>query len=233
MNLLHQIKESLLHLAFPHICEGCGTDVLEMEHELCLKCLAALPHTNFHLHADNPIEKIFWGRLPVQNAAALFYFTKESLMQHLMHQLKYRGNKELGFYLGKLMGESIAASNRFKQIDGLVPLPLFKSKEKKRGYNQATVLCEGISKVLEKPVWKDVIHRTTYTDTQTKKNRIQRWQNMENRFELNEPGFVNGKHILLVDDVITTGATLESCGLELLKAENVQLSLLTLCFSDH
>ena len=233
MNLLHQIKESLLHLAFPHICEGCGTDVLEMEHELCLKCLAALPHTNFHLHADNPIEKIFWGRLPVQNAAALFYFTKESLMQHLMHQLKYRGNKELGFYLGKLMGESIAASNRFKQIDGLVPLPLFKSKEKKRGYNQATVLCEGISKVLEKPVWKDVIHRTTYTDTQTKKNRIQRWQNMENRFELNEPGFVNGKHILLVDDVITTGATLESCGLELLKAENVQLSLLTLCFSVH
>ena len=87
--------------------------------------------------------------------------------------------------------------------------------------------------MLEKPVWKDVIHRTTYTDTQTKKNRIQRWQNMENRFELNEPGFVNGKHILLVDDVITTGATLESCGLELLKAENVQLSLLTLCFSDH
>ena len=154
MNLLHQIKESLLHLAFPHICEGCGTDVLEMEHELCLKCLAALPHTNFHLHADNPIEKIFWGRLPVQNAAALFYFTKESLMQHLMHQLKYRGNKELGFYLGKLMGESIAASNRFKQIDGLVPLPLFKSKEKKRGYNQATVLCEGISKVLEKPVFQ-------------------------------------------------------------------------------
>lgn len=154
-------------------------------------------------------------------------------MQHLMHQLKYRGNKELGLYFGRLMGHALVKTNRFRFVDALVPLPLFPSKEKKRGYNQATVLCEGIAEVMEKPILKDVIIRTTHTDSQTKKNRVQRWQNMEGRFELARPEAIKGKHLLLIDDVITTGATLEACGAELLEAENTQLSIATLCFSSR
>jgi ComF family protein len=227
------MKESVLHLLFPHVCEGCGTDVIEQDHFLCLKCHSSLPKTEFHLYANNPIEKIFWGRLPVTNATAQYYFTKASMMQHLMHQLKYRGNKELGIYLGKLMGHALNQSNRFRSIDALVPLPLFPSKEKKRGYNQATVLCEGIAHATGKPLLKNAIIRTSHTDSQTKKNRVQRWQNMEGHFELVNKEAVTGKHLLLVDDVITTGATLEACGSELLEAENVQLSVATLCFSSH
>ena len=231
--VLNDIKESVLHLFFPHVCEGCGTDVLEKEHFLCLKCYSSLPKTDFHLYPNNPIEKIFWGRLPLVNATSQYYFTKNSAMQHLMHQLKYRGNKELGVYLGRLMGHALNQSNRFRFVDALVPLPLFPAQERKRGYNQALVLCEGIAEVLGKPVLKNAITRTTHTDSQTKKNRVQRWQNMEGRFETTNEEMIKGKHLLLVDDVVTTGATLEACGTELLEAENVQLRVATLCFSSH
>lgn len=233
MHLLSDIKESLLHLLFPHVCEGCGTDILQTEHFLCAKCYADLPKTEFHLYPNNPIEKIFWGRLPLTNATAQYYFTKDSKMQHLMHGLKYKGNKELGLYLGRLMGHAFAKSNRFSYIDALIPLPLFPAKEKQRTYNQATILCEGIAEVLSKPVLKDVIIRTMHTDSQTKKNRLERWANMEGRFELVKPEIIKGKHVLLIDDVITTGATLEACGTALMEAENLQLSIATLCFSSR
>jgi ComF family protein len=227
------IKESLLHLLFPHVCEGCGTDVMQIEHFLCMKCHADLPETEFHLYPNNPIEKIFWGRLPVTNATAQYYFTKGSKMQHLLHGLKYKGNKELGLYLGRLMGHAFAESNRFRFVDALVPLPLFPAKEQKRGYNQATILCEGIAEVLEKPILKNVIVRTTHTDTQTKKNRVERWANMEGRFELVKRDAVKDKHILLIDDVITTGATLEACGTCLMEDGNTKLSIATLCYSSR
>lgn len=233
MQLLKEIKESILHLAFPHVCEGCGSDNLENNHFLCLRCLASLPQTNFQLHANNPIEKIFWGRIPVAHATAQFYFTKESMMQRLMHQFKYKAGKEIGIYLGQLMGHALASSGRFSAMDALIPLPLHKSKEHKRGFNQATVLCQGISTVLNKPVLQDVVTRPEFTETQTKKGRIQRWQNMEGKFELKNAKAIEGKHILLIDDVVTTGATLEACGREILKAENAQLSVATLCFSFH
>jgi ComF family protein len=232
MNVLKDIKEAILHLTFPHVCEGCGSDVLEVEHFLCLRCLSSLPQTKFHLHANNPIEKIFWGRVPLTYATAQYYFTKESLMQRLMHSFKYKNNKELGLYLGRLMGQALSESDRFTDVDVLLPLPLFKSKERKRGYNQATVLCEGIADVLKKPLLIDVVVRTEHTETQTKKNRIERWQNMEGRFELVNIKAIEGKHVLLVDDVVTTGATLEACSRELLLAEDIKLSIATLCFSS-
>jgi ComF family protein len=150
-----------------------------------------------------------------------------------MHQFKYKGNKEVGIFLGKLMGWAMAESDRFTNVDVLIPLPLHKSKEHKRGYNQAAVLCEGVSSVLNKPVWKDVVIRPEQTETQTKKRRIERWQNMEGKFELVNSFAIENKHVLLIDDVVTTGATLEACGSELLKAKNVQLSVATLCFSFH
>jgi ComF family protein len=229
--LLQDIKESLLHFLFPHVCEGCGTDVLDPEHYLCLQCHASLPKTDFQFYPNNPVEKIYWGRLPLTSATAQYYFTKQAAMQHLLHQLKYRGNKDLGLYLGRLMGHGLASANRFRYVDALLPLPLFPAKERKRGYNQATVLCEGIAEVLAKPVLKDVVVRTSHTESQTKKNRIERWLNMEGRFEVLKPEKIEGKHVLLVDDVVTTGATLEACGAALLAVPNVQLSLATLCYS--
>jgi ComF family protein len=197
-----------------------------------MKCIAEMPETNFHLHANNPIEKIFWGRLPIINATAQYYFIKESLMQHLMHQLKYKGNKELGKQLGRLMGYDMQKTGRFNTVNYLVPLPLFPSKEKRRGYNQAAILCDGIAEVMDVEILRDVITRTQFTETQTRKGRIERWQNIEGKFELMRPEKIADKNILLVDDVITTGATLEACGHELLQA-SPKLSIATLCYASR
>jgi len=192
-----------------------------------------MPPTNFHLHPHNPVEKKFWGRLDLVSATAQYYFTKESMMQRLMHLLKYRGDKELGRQLGRMMGKDIVYSERFYGVDALIPLPLFAAKEKKRGYNQATILCEGMAETMNIEVLNDVIIRTSHTETQTKKGRIERWINMEGKFELIKPEKIRNKHILLVDDIITTGATLEACGQELLRAGNVQLSLAAFCCSNR
>lgn len=229
---LKEIKDSFLHLLFPHVCTGCGSDILNEESVLCMRCIDAMPETNFEMYANNPVEKTFWGRLPLVAATAQFYFTKESLMQQLMHQFKYKRNKELGLQLGRIMGEKIKASARF-EADALIPLPLFPAKEKRRGYNQATVLCEGMAETMNIPVLDKVIIRPQHTETQTKKGRIERWKNMEGKFILPDPGSIRHKHLLLVDDVITTGATLEACGNELLKAEGVQLSVATLCVASR
>jgi ComF family protein len=226
---LKEIKDSVLHLLFPHVCMGCGSDILNEETVLCMRCMDAMPETNFELHQNNPVEKLFWGRLPLTAATAQFYFTKESLMQHLMHQFKYKGNKDLGLQLGRLMGTRLKNTNRFSAIDALVPLPLFPAKEKRRGYNQATVLCDGMAEAMGIPVLDKIVTRPQHTETQTKKGRIERWKNMEGKFILSNAEAIKNKHLLLVDDVVTTGATLEACGNELLKAENVKLGLACLC----
>jgi ComF family protein len=227
---IKEIRDSVLHLLFPNVCAGCGNDIISGNTVLCLRCIDAMPETNFERYPGNPIEKKFWGRLPLNSAAAQYYFTRESLMQHLMHQFKYRGDKDLGLQLGRMIGDSLKRSGRFN-IDALIPLPLFISKEKKRGFNQATVLCEGMAEFIHAPVLKEVVARAQYTDTQTRKGRIERWQNMEGKFVLVNPDVISDKHILLVDDVVTTGATLEACGAELLKAKNVKLSISTLCYA--
>lgn len=231
MTVAKQIKESLLHLLFPHVCVGCGRDTLDSSAELCMRCVAAMPETNFEKHLDNPAEKIFWGRLPLEAASAQFYFTKESLMQHLMHQFKYKGNKELGLQLGRIIGDQLLNSGRF-QPDALVPLPLFPAKERKRGYNQAAVLCEGMAAVMKVPVLYHAVARPQHTETQTKKGRIERWQNMEGKFVIKDAASIRHKQLLLVDDVVTTGATLEACGAVLLQEENVKLSLVCLCIAS-
>ena len=229
---LKEIKDSFLHLLFPHVCTGCGSDILNEESVLCMRCIEAMPETNFEMHANNPVEKTFWGRLPLVGATAQFYFTKESLMQRLMHQFKYKRNKELGLQLGRIMGDQIKKSGRF-EADALVPLPLFPAKEKRRGYNQATVLCEGMAETMNIPVLDKVIIRPQYTETQTKKGRIERWKNMEGKFILSNPEAIRNKHLLLVDDVVTTGATLEACGNELLQAGSVRLSVAALCVASR
>lgn len=226
-----EIKDSLLHLLFPHNCIGCGTDSIGNKDILCLHCITTLPETHFERFPNNPIERKFYGRIPVSAATAQYYFSRDSVLQRLVHQLKYNSNKELGYQLGLLIGASLKQSERFN-ADALVPLPLFKTREKKRGYNQAYILCEGIASELQLPILKNIIIRPDHTETQTHKGRIERWKNIEGKFRLIDPVAISGKHILLVDDVVTTGATLESCGSELLKAENLTLSLACLCYAD-
>jgi ComF family protein len=228
---LTTIWNGFSHLFFPHVCAGCGADNISTLSPLCIRCTNRLPLTNFHLHANNPVEKDFWGRLPLAGATALCHFTAGSLIQHLLHQLKYRGNKEAGYFLGRIMGYSLNSAERFNNIDLLVPLPLFAARQKKRGYNQAAVLCRGIGTVMQLPVTESAVVRLSATETQTRKNRIERWANMEGKFELVNPAAIAGKHVLLVDDVVTTGATLEACGHELLKAPGVKLSIATLAYT--
>ena len=229
MNALVQIGRSFTHLFFPHACYGCGTDVVGNEQLLCLRCLHELPYTNFQLHAGNPVEKIFWGRLQVTQAAGIFYLTKNAVLEKLLHQLKYRGKKEVGEYCGQLVGRAIQHTS-FATIDALVPLPLFPKKERARGYNQAAVLCDGIAAIINKPVLKNAVQRTSATGTQTRKNRMERWQNMQGRFSITDAAKLTGKRVLLVDDVITTGATLEACGAELANA-GAQVSVLALGYA--
>lgn len=226
-----EMLEGLLHLFYPHYCLGCGTDVIDTHQSICLQCTASLPYTRFHLYRDNPVEKIFWGRLPVEAACSILYFTKNSILQQLLHQLKYKGQQELGLVLGRKMGEQLHQTQRFLHADTLVPLPLFRKREKKRGYNQALLLCEGMGEILQIPVVAGAMQRVSATETQTHKSRVQRWLNMDGRFECTAPEQVKGKHILLVDDVITTGATLEACGQALLLAGAASLNIVTLAYT--
>lgn len=232
MKLRTNILNPLAHLFYPHTCTGCGSDLVEEDNMLCLKCVNDLPHTNFAMHANNHVEKIFWGRLAVSAAMSEFYFSKGGLIQTLIHEFKYKGNKDIGLYLGAMMGSSLLQNNRFNKIDAIIPLPLFPDKEFKRGYNQATILCNGMAEVLELPVITNNVIRKRFTETQTKKHRDERWQNVESSFFINDPNLLENKHILLVDDVVTTGATLEACGSEILKVPGTFLSIATLAYAS-
>ncbi|MBL7697216.1 MAG: ComF family protein [Chitinophagaceae bacterium] len=220
-----------INLLYPVVCPGCGSDSLSAGQVLCFDCINEMPVTDFYLHEQNPVERIFRGRLPLISACAHVYFTKDSAIQNMLHRLKYGGRKEIGIYMGKLIGEDLKTTAPGKSLQGLVPLPLNNKKQKKRGYNQAQVICEGIASKMNIPVLNDVIVRKKNTETQTHKSRAERWNNIEGKFELSNAAKVMNKHVLLVDDVVTTGATLESCGTELLKARGLQLSIAAFAYT--
>lgn len=221
-----------MHFFFPHNCIGCGSDVIENESLLCLNCLNDLPHTNFALHANNPVEKKFWGRLALTSGMSQFYFSQDSIIQNMIHELKYRGNKKAGHYFGNMIGKSLLNSNRF-HVDVIVPLPLFERKEKARGYNQSEMICNGIAEIINKPLIKNNVIRQVFTETQTKKHRLERWKNVENIFFVARPSELEGKHILLVDDIITTGSTIEACGSEILKVKDAKLSIASFAIASN
>ncbi|RYF87993.1 MAG: ComF family protein [Chitinophagaceae bacterium] len=217
-----------MQLFFPHFCVGCGSNVLANSDQLCLRCMSMLPYTGYEAMANNPIEKIFRGRVNIEQASSTFYFSKGHLVQQLIHELKYKGNQPIGHQLGSMMGTAVLQSGRFTNIDYLVPLPLYADKEFKRGYNQSTIICNGMSSSLQVPVMTNNVLRQRYTDTQTKKHRAERWENVAGSFAISNPSLLSGRHVLLVDDVITTGATLEACTECLLKVPGLRVSLATL-----
>lgn len=227
MRWLSSWGEAVSQLFFPHHCAACGTDLLNRDTQLCWHCLGSLPATHFASLPANPLEKIFWGRLPIQAATALYFYTQDSILQKAMHAFKYHQNQALGIQLGRLLGEELLQSGRF-QADLLIPVPLHPRKEKQRGFNQSALICRGMSEVMKIPYLEKLLLRPTASETQTNKNRIGRWKNMEGKFTVVNTRAIEGKHCLLVDDVITTGATLESCGRALIKGDDVKISIASL-----
>ena len=225
---LKSIYNATTHLFFPHVCTGCGSDILKVDNLLCFKCIYDLTHTGYENFPNNPTEKIFIGRVPIVAATSQFYFSKGQLLQHLVHDFKYKGNKEIGLYLSKIMGEKMLASTRFNNIDYLIPLPLFANKEYKRGFNQAAVICDGMALAMNIPVLKNIVTRVKFTETQTKKNRSDRWGNVEESFSVTNTALLENKHIMLVDDVITTGATIDACAQKISKIQGTKISIATL-----
>lgn len=232
MGWLRMAEEAATQLLFPHHCAGCGTDLLSRETEICWHCLGSLPETRFASIAANPVEKIFWGRMPVEAAAASFFYTHGSVLQTLMQSFKYHSNQLLGKQLGRLLGQSLLEGGRF-QADALIPVPLHPLKERRRGFNQAAVLCHGMAELLKIPVIEGALIRKQATETQTRKGRLGRWANTEGKFAVSQPAAIQGLHCLLVDDVITTGATLESCGGTLLQVPDTRLSIAALCIASQ
>jgi ComF family protein len=231
LQAVHTYLQDFAHLFFPQNCLGCGSDILEHEQLLCAHCYTQLPETGFFKQPHNIVEKIFYGRIPLSAAASAYYFTKSSLIQHLIFQLKYKGNKEAGLLLGRLTGRMMKQSNRFNDVDIIIPLPLNLKKQKKRGYNQAALIAKGIGEAMEKPVMDKIVVRAIFTETQTHKDRVNRWQNMEGVFKVTEEAPLIGKHVLLIDDVVTTGATLEACGNVILQIPGTKLSIATVAFT--
>ncbi len=226
--MLTKLLASAVHLFYPHLCIGCGSDLLPDHELLCLRCINDLPHTEFEKYPNNPIERIFIGRLPIVAATSAFYFSKGELVQNLIHDLKYKGNKDAGIYLSEMMGNSMVSTDRFKNIDYLIPLPLFAEKEYKRGFNQADIVCNGLSNTMNIPVLTKNVVRIRFTETQTKKHRTERWDNVFDSFRVTDKSILENKHILLVDDVITTGATLDACAQVINQIKGIKISIATL-----
>lgn len=222
---------SIRHLFYPHVCRSCFCEITNRGQFVCFNCLAELPFTGFTFFQVNPIEKIFYGRVHIEAAMSLLYFTPASMVQQLIHQVKYKGQEELAIYLGKLIGGELLTSPRFSEIDLILPLPLFKSREKQRGYNQSALLGQGISEITGIPLTKNALKRVRASATQTKKSREDRWQNVEGLFTTDKDHFLENKRILLVDDVITTGATLDACSSAILNVKGTKLCIATLAYA--
>ena len=207
----------IVDLFFPTICLGCGTQMQQHRQHVCAICIADLPVTGFENIPNNTVEQIFYGRVSIQAATAWVYFTKQTLIQECLHEIKYQNNQYLAHQLGEVMGKCLAHSQRFSTVDMVIPVPLHSSKLKKRGFNQAERLAKPIADVLNIPLNHTVLIRTENTQSQTNKHRFERWQNMEGNFSVTNAAIISGKHVLLIDDVVTTGATLEASAQELIK----------------
>jgi len=223
---VHNILHSVAHIFYPKLCEGCNKPLLMQEYVLCIGCESCLSYTHYHVVKNNETTLRIAGRFPFSYATSLAYFNEETLLQHLLHRLKYKNRKNIGSYLGKLLGKAIHTSGW--KPDVIVPVPLYKKKEQKRGYNQSQLIAEGIHEILQIPVLKNAVTRVRPTETQTDKSRLQRVENVKDAFKIIDKKDLEARHVLLIDDVLTTGATIEACADALLSVKNVKLSIATI-----
>ena len=222
-----KLLKSLVNLFFPRVCAACGNILLEGEDTVCTTCRFLLPKTGYEQHPNNPMAQMFYGQMPFNAVMAEFFFSKTGKVQHLIHGLKYHHCRENGIFLGQEIGKSLLQAADYQGIDLIVPIPLHPKKEKIRGYNQSHVIAEGISQTTSVPIAENCLVRSVFTDTQTKKSREDRWQNVKDIFEVKNTEKLKGKHVLLVDDVLTTGATLMSAGRALMQVEGIKISVAT------
>jgi ComF family protein len=223
--------EALVHVFYPSLCYGCNNELIQGDQYICLQCQTEMGRTYFESIRDNPVEKLFWGRADIQCAASTFYYIDKTPLQQIVHHIKYRQEKELGIHMGEIMG--IHGSGLFTECktDLCIPMPLHPKKEYKRGYNQASLLCEGIFKQTGIPYNEKALVRNENTRTQTKKSRIERWKNVASVFDVIEPLVINDKHVVVVDDVITTGASTEACVNTLLQHGAKTVGIYSLAFT--
>lgn len=229
MNILND----LLSLLYPTICLVCNKSLFRNEKILCMKCRHHLPSVRHGKNGNNPAAQVFWGRVPLKNVFTSFLYNKGNAVQQLIHTFKYNGRKDAGFFLGEELGRIIETSGQKNEIDLIVPVPLHPRKKKKRGFNQSEIISRGIASVIDKEVNANILFRKSYSSTQTKKSKYQRWENVESIFGLKDPQNIKNKHLLLVDDVITTGATIEACAQVLLRVEGLELSVGAVAFTRN
>ncbi len=220
--------DAFFNLLFPRSCVVCGGCLVRGEEYVCTVCNSRMPRTNYHLLPDNEIEKRFWGKSRVERATSYFFYTKGSDYRHILYQLKYKGSKEIGEVMGRYMAKELLSSGFFQGIDFIVPVPLHPKKKKSRGYNQSEWIALGISHVTGIPVDTETLIRVVANNTQTRKSVFERWENVQHVFQVVCPENIKGKHVLIVDDVLTTGATILSCATALTKSTNVKVSIIAL-----
>lgn len=226
------IFRDIADFIFPRQCLMCGCRLSTTEKHLCVSCLRMLPRTHYHLCKHSPIEMFFWGKLPIERATSFLYYDGIRT-RDIIYSMKYHHAPETGRYVSEIFAAEIKDCGFFNGIDCIIPVPLSRQRQWKRGYNQSEWIARGISRQTGIPVWKDVVKRVVDNQTQTALMHYERWDNVEDIFRLVRPERIHGKHVLLVDDVMTTGATISSCAKELTKAKDVKISIATLCVAGH
>lgn len=231
MGYIYDLWDDFISLLFPRLCYGCGNHLLRNENLICTECYVVIPRTNFHLENENPVAQLFWGRCLIEKAAAFSFFNRGSRIRNIIHHLKYKGIKELGYELGRIYGLSLKTSGFIADIDLIIPVPLHPAKKRIRGFNQSDSIAMGIADATGLTINTVSLARTKVSATQTRRSRYERWTNVEGIFRVTDPETLRERHILLVDDVITTGSTIESCANELLKVDGVKVSVVALALA--
>ena len=224
--------DDFLYLFYPKLCAICEHQLVKNETVLCTFCRHDLPLIYYSDYKNNKISQAFYGKIPIKKAMSLFIYRKDGKTKELIHQLKYKGNQEIGVFFGNWFGEILKENQEFSSVNFIIPVPLHKKKLKTRGFNQLTTFGERLSSHLKTPYLENILIKTSSTKTQTFKNRLERFTNSETKFLLSNTTILENKHVLLIDDVITTGATLESCCKELLKTKNIKISIASMAFTE-
>jgi len=224
--------QNIFDLFYPKSCVCCSQNLLDQEQIICIGCSIDLPLVDNNDFKSNALTQILEGRVVVESGASFLYYRSAGKVKQLIHQLKYQNNQEIGTFLGNWFGTILSERNPFKLVDYIIPVPLHQKKQKKRGYNQLTNFGKSMSEILKIPFLTDVLIKVNASNTQTGKKRLERLTNLETKFSLHNANIIQNKHLLLIDDVITTGATLEACSKELLKAGNVKISIATIALTE-